>query len=164
MNRIVRQVIRNFFKLLIIVSLTGIQNPLLAACKANLVAGAAGTIKDQASGLLWSRCLLGQSAGNCGGSPAAATWVDTLNQARGSELGGITQWRMPKIEEIERLFATTPDCLAEVFPGFRGAVIWSASANIDYATDAWGFEVETGKRMVYARDSKLHALLVANSK
>ncbi len=71
---------------------------------------------------------------------------------------------MPKIEEIEGLFAIAPGCLGEIFPGFRGAVIWSASANVDYATDTWALEVETGKRTVYARDSRLQVLLVANPK
>jgi len=133
--------------------------PLHADC--DFVVDSAGTVKDNDANLVWSRCLLGQSVGACSGNPVAATWVDTLNQARASELGGITNWRMPKIEEIEKLHARSRTCQAEVFPGFRNALIWSASANIDYATDAWAFDVEAGKRVVKARDSRLQVLLVS---
>ena len=45
--------------------------------------------------------------------------------------------------------------------GTVGAFIWSASANIDYATDAWAFDVEAGKRVVRARDTRQQVLLVS---
>jgi len=146
------------------IALLAVSAQLHAACEHNYSVNAGATVKDGGSGLLWSRCLLGQPGGDCAGDALSMSWVDALNQARGSELGGITNWRMPKIEEIEQLFVIKPDCLAEMFPGFGGALIWSASANIDYATDAWAFEVEAGKRAVYARDSKLQVLLVAGPK
>lgn len=147
--------------LLMVLGLAGLPQSLLAACDAEMVIDAEVTVKDNSSGLVWARCLLGQSGSHCGGSPLAASWVDTLNKARGSELGGITNWRMPRIEEIEMLYAVGSSCLRESFPGLGAATVWSASANIDYATDAWAFDVDAGKRLVRARDSELQVWLVS---
>lgn len=87
------------------------------------------------------------------------SWVDALNEARGSELGGITNWRMPKIEEIEALYGH--GCLQQVFPQLEAALVWSASANLDYATRAWAFDFAAGERLVKTRESELQLLLVA---
>ncbi len=123
-----------------------------------------GTVRDNASGLTWSRCLLGQVASGCVGEGASLGWVDALNQARGAELGGVTNWRLPKIEELEKLFAIGPDCLVQAFPGSGAAVAWSASANLDFATSAWVFDFAKDEAEVNARDKKLQVLLVASPK
>jgi hypothetical protein len=79
-------------------------------------------------------------------------------------MGGLSNWRLPKIEELVRLFAIGPTCLDAAFPGIGAAVAWSASANLDYATDAWTFDFVKGVAVVNARDSKLQVLLVASPK
>jgi hypothetical protein len=121
-------------------------------------------VRDSASGLTWSRCLVGQAGNGCLGSGTALSWVDALNQARSTELGGQGNWRMPKIEELKKLYSSSPACLAPAFPGIGSALSWSASANIDYATDALAFDFAGGTAVVKARDSKLQVLLVANPK
>lgn len=156
-----KQFHRGVIGLLVVLGLAGLPRPLLAACGAGFVIESEVTVKHNSSGLTWAHCLLGQSGSNCAGSPLAATWVDTLNQARASELGGITDWRMPRIEEIETLYAAGSNCLQETFPGLGAAKVWSASANIDYATDAWAFDFGVGERLVRARDSELQVWLVS---
>jgi hypothetical protein len=121
-------------------------------------------VRDSATGLIWSRCLIGQVGSSCLGDGAALSWVDALNQARSTELGGQGNWRMPTIEELKKLYAMGPACLAPAFPGIGAALSWSASANIDYATDAWAFDFAAGTAVIKARDSKLKLLLVANPK
>jgi hypothetical protein len=68
------------------------------------------------------------------------------------------------LEELKNLYAVGRSCLAPAFPGIGPALAWSASANIDYATDAWAFDFAGGTAVVKARDSKLQVLLVANPK
>lgn len=132
-----------------------------AACGQGFGISVPGTVKDESSGLTWAQCLLGQSGRDCGGNPLALTWVDSLNEARGSELGSISDWRMPRITEIEMLYSANSNCLPESFPGLGATLVWSASANIDYATDAWAFDFGLGKRVVKARDSELQLWLVS---
>jgi len=93
---------------------------------------------------------------------ASLSWVDAVNKARAAELGGVSNWRLPKIEELAKLFAIGPTCLAPAFPGSGTSVVWSASANLDYATDAWAFDFVKGEAVINARDSKLQVILVAS--
>ena len=135
---------------------------LYAGCELLSVDTSQSVVRDTASGLIWSRCLVGQAGKGCLGSGSALSWVDALNQARSTELGGQANWRMPSIDELKKLYATGPECLAPAFPGIGSALSWSASANIDYATDAWAFDFAVGAAVIKARDSKLQVLLVAN--
>ena len=137
---------------------------LYAGCEQLSVDTSQSVVRDTASGLIWSRCLVGQVGNGCLGSGAALSWADALNQARNTELGGQGNWRMPKIEELKKLYSMGPVCLAPAFPGIGSALPWSASANIDYATDAWAFDFAGGAAVVKARHSKLQVLLVANPK
>lgn len=147
------------------VALLATHNPVFAACDNNFNIDPSGVVSDRNSGLSWSRCLLGQVGADCQQSAALArSWVDALNQARGSELGGISNWRLPKIDELEAIFKSDRQCWAKVFVGNAKSIVWSASANLDYATDAWAFDFEKGERIVYARDSSLQILLVASPK
>ena len=118
-------------------------------------------MRDDAKGLTWATCVIGQSGDGCRGDAALLAWADALNAVRGSELGGITNWRMPRIEELEAMHRRIHARLDTIFPGLRQSIVWSASANIDYATDAWAFDFSQGKRIVRARDQKLQVLLVS---
>jgi hypothetical protein len=137
---------------------------VFAGCEQLAVDTSRGVVRDTASGLTWSRCLLGQVSSDCLGKGANLSWVDALNEARAFEMGGVSNWRLPKNEEFAGLFALGPDCVAAAFPDSGTSVIWSASANLDYATDAWAFDFITGTAVIKARDSKLQVLLVANPK
>ena len=149
---------------IVLVGLLMMTGKVSTCCEQFSVDTSLGTVRDNVFGLTWSRCKLGQVASGCLGDGATLRWVDALNQARGAELGGITNWRLPKIVELENLFAIGPACLAQVFPGSGAAVAWSASANLDYATQAWAFDFVNHKPMINARDSKLQVLLVASPK
>ena len=135
---------------------------LSAGCEQLAVDTSRGTVRDTASGLTWSRCLLGQSSSRCLGEGASLSWIDAINKARAVESGGVSNWRLPKIEELVKLYSIGPACLAAAFPGIGSSVAWSASANLDYATAAWTFDLVKGVAVVNAMDSRLQILLVAN--
>jgi hypothetical protein len=151
-------------RLILVAGLLMITTRVFAGCEQLAVDTSRGTVRDSVTGLTWSRCLLGQPGASCLGGGAGLSWVDAINQARAAELGGLSNWRLPKIEELKKLFVIGPACLAPVFPGSGAAVTWSASANLDYATDAWAFDFAKGVAVINARDSKLQVLLVANPK
>jgi len=132
--------------------------PALASCDQIVDDANAGVVRDTSTGLTWSRCVLGQTGSSCETSISTYSWVDALNKARASELGGLKNWRLPKIEELKKAHV----CLAKILPRIGLSVVWSASANLDYATDAWTFDFGAGEAVVHARDSQLHVLLVAS--
>jgi len=150
--------------LILLVGLLMTAPRVVAGCEQLSVETSRGVVRDTASGLTWSRCLLGQVGSGCLGSGASLSWVDAVNKARAAEMGGVSNWRLPKIEEFAKLFSIGPDCLAAAFPGSETSVAWSASANLDYATDAWAFDFIKGAAVINARDSKLQVLLVASPK
>jgi hypothetical protein len=134
-----------------------------AACERLSVDTSLAVVRDTASGLTWSRCLVGQVGSGCFGDSRPLSWVDALNQARSAELAGISNWRLPKIEELQALAGIGVACLGSVFPSSAALAVWSASANLDYATDAWAFDFGVGLAVVKARDSRLRVLLVAKN-
>lgn len=137
---------------------------VFAGCEQLAVDTSRGTVRDTVSGLTWSRCLLGQVGSGCLSDGASLGWVDAIDKARAAELGGVSNWRLPKIEELAKLYAIAPDCLAAAFPWSGTSVAWSASANLDYATEAWAFDFVKVVAVINARDSKLQVLLVASPK
>lgn len=137
---------------------------VFAGCEQLAVDTSRGTVRDTASELSWSRCLFGQESSRCLGDGADLSWVEASSKACALELGGVSNWRLPKIEELTKLYAIGPVCLIAAFPGIGGSIAWSASANLDYATDARAFDFAEGVAVVYPRDSKLQVLLVASPK
>lgn len=150
--------------LIVLIGLSMLVTRVFAGCEQLSVDTSQGSVRDNASGLVWSRCLLGQQRSNCLGDGASLSWVDAVNAARAAEMGGVSNWRLPKIEELVKLYGIDSACLATAFPGSVTAVTWSASANLDYATDAWTFDFMKGVAVIAARDSKLQVLLVASPK
>ena len=118
-------------------------------------------VRDSASGLLWARCPAGRGHADCQGEAQALRWVDSLNRARAAERGGETGWRMPRIEELAGLYEKLVTCDDEPFRHLREAPLWSASANLDFATSAWAFDFSTGEAIVKPRDHALQLLLVS---
>ena len=137
---------------------------VFAGCEQLSVDTSRGVVRDTASGLSWSRCLLGQVGSGCLGKGASLSLVEAMNQARAIELGGVSNWRLPKIEEFAGLFASGPDCVAAAFPGSAMSVAWSASANLNDASGAFAFDFVKGAAVINARDSKRQVFLVASPK
>lgn len=123
-----------------------------------------GTVTDAASGLMWKRCLQGQSGPDCAaGAATAFRWVDALNGARGEAFAGHDDWRLPKVEELCSIVAAetgNPAIDPSVFPGAEGAEAWTASANIDFATGAWAVDFASGEAVVGVRDDPKQMRLV----
>ncbi|MEM7565198.1 MAG: DUF1566 domain-containing protein [Pseudomonadota bacterium] len=133
-----------------------------AACDHLVVDTSRGIVRDLQTNLTWSRCLSGQVSPTCFGIGAAMAWVDALNQARAAKVGSIENWRLPKIDELQAMARSA--CVSAVFPGLQGSVLWSASANIDYATDAWAYDFDRQQRIVKSRDSGQQVWLVSNAR
>lgn len=80
--------------------------PSYAETDAQLMAS--GQWRDPATGLIWMRCSIGQTwtGSTCSGTPIKLNWQDAndyfqiFNQ---NGFAGKTNWRLPRIEELEAL-------------------------------------------------------------
>ncbi len=89
-----------------------------------------GTVTHAASGLIWQKCLAGQTwDGNaCTGSAIPYRWDDA--RALTSHLAGKHDWRLPTVEELLTLVdytRTAPAINTTLFPGTPAAYFWSST-------------------------------------
>lgn len=80
-----------------------------------------GTALARATGLMWARCLLGQTLvdGVCSGSAATMRWEDALAAARSARLAGYNDWRLPNPKEALSVIddrCLGPSLNADIFP------------------------------------------------
>ncbi len=113
-----------------------------------------GTVTDTRTGLIWKRCLEGQSGDDCSqGRADAMTWDLALQQAAGS-FAGNSDWRLPNIKElasIVELKCFEPAINLTVFPNNPDGSVWSGSPHTDNSTDAWHVNFDTGNDFSLSR-------------
>lgn len=95
-----------------------------------------GTVTDPATGLMWDRCVWGQTGTDCfGGSAADLTWQQALRAAVTANAGaghrGYNDWRLPNRTELESLVditkATPPRINTTAFPNTLSDFFWSST-------------------------------------
>ena len=88
-------------------------------------------LKDKTTGLIWSRCLLGQSfeEDRCRATANKMPWLEAEAAAEAVARERGASWRLPKLEELETLLdrscAASP--FPELFPFDTQGDIWTAS-------------------------------------
>ncbi len=93
-----------------------------------------GTVTDNATGLIWQKCLAGQSS-NCSGSGNNFKWSEAISYCNGLSLGNKSGWRLPNINELTSLLdysSTAKDIIdIQTFPwrSGKGFGIWSSTTN-----------------------------------
>ncbi|MEB4590560.1 DUF1566 domain-containing protein [Candidatus Thiothrix sp. Deng01] len=105
--------------------------------------GAGGVVTDNTTGLMWKRCLEGQTFSDngtpsnylddaCTGSATGLDWQEALGQAQTANAandGGHNDWRVPNLKELESTVEycrVGPALNTEVFPGSDDG-LWSGS-------------------------------------
>lgn len=115
-----------------------------------------GTITDAKSGLMWSKCSIGQqwSENGCSGAAANLEWADALTTVQqfntSGGLGGNADWRLPNIKELGSL--VDPQCHSPAislvfFPETPSATYWSSTARVGTsgeANDGYSINFATG--------------------
>ncbi len=94
-----------------------------------------GTITDQSSGLIWSRCSLGQQWRNnrCVGQPRPLSWsIAALLAGDG--------WRLPELKELAgltELQCVRPAINLQLFPNTPPASYWTATRFVNRDREYW---------------------------
>ncbi|MDO9041311.1 MAG: DUF1566 domain-containing protein [Desulfocapsaceae bacterium] len=94
-----------------------------------------GTVTDRKTGLMWKKCVEGQTGSNCeNGYPAIFSWQLALHQPRrinsGPGFAGYHDWRLPNIKELRSIVEEKCDDPAinlVRFPNSTSGGVWSGS-------------------------------------
>lgn len=111
---------------------------------ANFTDNGDGTVTDTTTGLMWSRCSIGQTwsveNSNCTGNATAMTWQEALQVTYGYEFATRNDWRLPNIKElitITEKACVRPSINETIFPQTTSDDYWTSTPSVSDLTMAW---------------------------
>ncbi len=123
-----------------------------------------GTVTHNRTGLMWMKCVLGQSGSDCTtGSANAYTWDQALQTPVGFSYAGYSDWRVPNIKELASIAETacySPAINLSVFPNTPASYVWSASPSTYGSNLAWLLSFDYGYDYTYYKSNDSHVRLV----
>lgn len=107
-------------------------------------------VKDNATGLIWQRCSIGQtwSIRGCGAEAKKFTWHEALKQAHALGNG----YRLPNIRELTSIVevsCSNPAINTTIFPSTVNGFYWSSSPNARSSDQVWGVRSYDGSTTNY---------------
>lgn len=143
-----------------------------------------GTVLEVATGLLWTRCAVGQvwTGSTCTGSARQINWDQAFKVANEFSFAGSSDWRLPTQPELFALtFCSTgmrsetnaeglgggcagdythPTILESVFPNTPAANFWTSTPHARFNFSAWGVSFQSGHTGTGGRSDYVHVRLV----
>ncbi|MFP8777859.1 DUF1566 domain-containing protein [Hydrogenophaga sp. RWCD_12] len=117
---------------------------------------------DRKTGVIWRRCLEGQSwnGSACTGTAASFSHAGALDRARGR-----SGWILPAIRELASLanrvqYDPALDA-ATLFPGATGVNAWSSTPYVTSSNYAWVVSFTNGQTQVASRDAGIAVRLMS---
>jgi len=132
-----------------------------------------GTVTDLDTGLMWTRCLIGQEwdseVKSCSGLTESMRWGAALESAEGSNLAGYSNWRIPNVNELRTIFAlnkSAPSVNATAFTEIgTGSLsqLWSSTPDLNNNFNRYSYVVSSsGAVATVTRTSAYYTILVRN--
>jgi hypothetical protein len=119
------------------------QPPPAAAILEFLTAGLGENIVvDKATGLMWTRRDNGEDI----------NWSDATEYAKQLRLGGYSDWRLPTIDELEKLYDRMGGNKYNIRKPFQLTGSWVWSSNTEGSDSAWDFLFDLGRRHSHHMD------------
>jgi hypothetical protein len=127
-----------------------------------------GTLVAPATGLMWKRCLEGQTlSGNmCQGTPTWYTWTDALAVAQAATFAGHADWRLPNPKELMSIIedrCAAPALNAELFPISGMFGLWKSTPTalmvLDIVDEIWLVDFD-GYLVATSENQQIQVLLV----
>jgi hypothetical protein len=100
-----------------------------------------GTIKDNATSLVWQKCSQGLSGTSCSsGSATIATWASAVSYCNSLSLASKT-WRLPNVNELRTIVdytkTSSPVIDSTAFPATIASGYWSSTTYAITTPNAW---------------------------
>jgi len=124
-----------------------------------------GTLIDTNTGLMWKKCLEGQTGERCVGSALRMEWDRAANLAQlvGSDnFAGYTGWRLPTLDELNSIVeqrCVEPAANLDVFPHMPAVGLWSMN-QVDPL--AWSMDFTKGRAYEHLKGAGMYIRLVRN--
>lgn len=126
-----------------------------------------GTVLHIKTGLMWSRCNLGQiwqaSSKTCSGVSSQITWQEALLLAEQSTLASYDDWRLPNVKELATLVERScvdPAMNISLFPSALAENYWTATSQNVQTDYAWSYAFYSGKNNLKQKHADLFARIV----
>lgn len=133
----------------------------------NFTVVASGIVKDNTTGLIWSRCAHGQTWNDtnstCDGDSSEVTWQTALQTAATATLGGFSDWRIPNAKELATVvekMCVDPSVNNTLFPSTPSGNYWTSTTVFDDTASAWAVAFSTGRNNTKQKLLDLHLRLV----
>ncbi len=111
-------------------------------------------VTDTQGGLMWQGCPQGTSGDECGaGIITWSTWEAALAYCEGLSLGGLSDWRLPDINELQSIVDYRYESLSidpDVFPGPSNSG-WTSTTRTSYTGHALIVNFEVGNTSSIAK-------------
>ncbi|MCJ8311455.1 MAG: DUF1566 domain-containing protein [Saccharospirillaceae bacterium] len=106
-----------------------------------------GVVIDKATGLMWSRCALGQSwdGVQCLNYETSFFYLEAVEQIELLTLAGFDSWRMPNVKELSSIVdrnCREPSVNFEIFPGMHSRPYWTSTKSNNY--NIYGIDMANG--------------------
>ncbi len=99
-----------------------------------------GTVKDNATSLVWQKCSQGLSGTSCSsGTATVSTWTSAVSYCNSLSLASKT-WRLPNVNELKTIVDYTKTSFlidSTAFPATIANYYWSSTTSAAPTTNAW---------------------------
>lgn len=112
-----------------------------------------GTVTDHLTGLIW---LKNQE-------PDSMTWEESLQRAGALNTGGLTDWRLPNIKELQSIVDVNiinPSVDTIFFAVAKGSKYWSSTTLPNQTLKSWYLDINPGLTTYELKTARLKALYV----
>ena len=125
-----------------------------------------GTVKDNATGLVWQKCSSGQTNdASCSGTATTANWTGALSYCNSLSLAG-RSWRLPNTNELKSIVDRSKASGAAIdltsFPATVSDKYWSASTYVSTKANGWFVDFSGGIVNNISKTNIYYARCVSN--
>lgn len=137
--------------------------------RADFIDNGDGTLTHQKTGLIWQRCMAGQTWSGAGCLGIATHYTKSQAKVLTSNVAGQSDWHLPTIHELKSIVEyknSNPAINSDLFPGSPAEYFWTSSAWAFDTLELWvvdfmyGFSTVESKVDGYDQGLKLNARLV----
>ena len=112
------------------------------------------TVIDSRTGLMWARCVVGQTwngtTQSCTGEALRLTWQEALQASSSYQAANFDDWRVPNIKELVSIVeraCVAPATNLTIFNSAPSQHYWSSTPNTDTTKkdEAWAMGFQNGR-------------------